>query len=135
MTLAQWLKQQGMSQAAFADLIGSDQGHVSDLVRGKVRPRVKNIEIIARVTKGAGAFRGLARQMRTSYEVLSSVCSEVMNDLFPYEPLAKVDAKVVDDQLYELDLFALRLQQIVLQVRKDGATPKALERALYEVLR
>lgn len=73
--------------------------------------------------------------MRTSYEVLSSVCSEVMNDLFPYEPLAKVDAKVVDDQLYELDLFALRLQQIVLQVRKDGATPKALERALYEVLR
>lgn len=56
MTLAQWLKQQGMSQAAFADLIGSDQGHVSDLVRGKVRPRVKNIEIIARVTKGAVRF-------------------------------------------------------------------------------
>jgi predicted XRE-type DNA-binding protein len=55
-TLAKWLKQQKMTQAAFAWLIGSDQGHVSDLVRGKLFPRVKNIERIAKVTKGAVKF-------------------------------------------------------------------------------
>jgi transcriptional regulator with XRE-family HTH domain len=54
--LSQWLKQQGMSQAAFAELIGSDQGHVSDLVLGKLRPRVKNIERIEKATKGQVRF-------------------------------------------------------------------------------
>jgi transcriptional regulator with XRE-family HTH domain len=45
-----------MTQAEFARLIGSDQGHVSDLVRGKMRPRASNIERITKVTKGAVRF-------------------------------------------------------------------------------
>lgn len=56
MTLAQWLKQKKMSQTAFAKLIGSDQGHISDLVRGKVMPRPARIVRIAKVTKGAVRF-------------------------------------------------------------------------------
>ena len=56
LTLAQWLKQKGMTQAAFARLLGSDQGRISDLVRGKSRPRAKNIALIEKVTKGAVRF-------------------------------------------------------------------------------
>lgn len=56
MTLAAWLKQQKMTQAQFAKLIGSDQGHVSDLVRGKLRPRANNIARIEKATKGAVRF-------------------------------------------------------------------------------
>jgi predicted XRE-type DNA-binding protein len=56
LTLAQWLKQQKMSQAAFAKLIGSDQSHISDLVCGKMRPRAENIELITKATKGAVKF-------------------------------------------------------------------------------
>ena len=57
MTLARWLKKRGMSQAMFARLIDSDQGHVSDLVRGKIRPRAVNIERIAKATEGAVQFK------------------------------------------------------------------------------
>jgi len=63
-TLAQWLKQQKMTQAAFAKLIGSDQSHISDLVRGKMRPRAHNIELIAKATKGAVKFEVWLKETR-----------------------------------------------------------------------
>lgn len=56
MKLSAWLKKKGMSQREFAQLIGSDQGHVSDLVRGKNFPRVVSITKIERATKGAVKF-------------------------------------------------------------------------------
>jgi predicted XRE-type DNA-binding protein len=51
--LKEWLAQQAMTQEAFAKLLGSDQPHVSDLVRGKIRPRLDSIVKIEEVTKGA----------------------------------------------------------------------------------
>lgn len=53
MKLSEWLKQQSMTQAAFAELIASDQSHVSDLVRGKVRPKLESIALIEAATEGA----------------------------------------------------------------------------------
>ena len=53
MKLGDWLKQQGITQAEFAERIRSDQGHVSDLVRGKVRPRLESIARIQTATAGA----------------------------------------------------------------------------------
>lgn len=53
MKLIDWLKQQKMTQEAFGTLIASDQGHISDLVRGKVRPRLESVARIESVTKGA----------------------------------------------------------------------------------
>lgn len=53
MKLSDWLKQEKMTQAQFAELIGSDQGHVSDLVRGKMRPRLENVVRIEKSTRGA----------------------------------------------------------------------------------
>lgn len=53
MKLGEWLKQEKMTQEAFGRLIASDQGHVSDLVRGKVRPRLESVARIETVTKGA----------------------------------------------------------------------------------
>lgn len=50
MKLGEWLKQQKMSQEAFAELIKSDQGHVSGLVLGKIRPKIATIELISRIT-------------------------------------------------------------------------------------
>jgi transcriptional regulator with XRE-family HTH domain len=50
--LSDWLKQEGLTQEAFGKLLGSDQGHVSDLVRGKVRPRLESVAKIEHVTKG-----------------------------------------------------------------------------------
>lgn len=41
-----------MTQEAFGKLIASDQGHVSDLVRGKVRPKLESIIAIEAATKG-----------------------------------------------------------------------------------
>jgi len=51
--LGEWLKREKMTQEAFGTLISSDQGHVSDLVRGKVRPRLESVARIEAVTKGA----------------------------------------------------------------------------------
>lgn len=56
MTLSEWLIRQNMTQSAFAKLIGSDQGHVSDLVHRKVQPKLASMERIAVVTKGAVTF-------------------------------------------------------------------------------
>lgn len=53
MKLGEWLKQEKLTQEAFGTLIASDQGHVSDLVRGKVRPRLESVALIEKVTKGA----------------------------------------------------------------------------------
>lgn len=53
MKLREWLQQQALTQEAFARLLGSDQGHVSDLVRGKVRLRLDSVVKIEEVTKGA----------------------------------------------------------------------------------
>lgn len=52
MKLKDWLKAKKMSQASFARLINSDQAHISDLITGKCRPRLANIEFIEHVTKG-----------------------------------------------------------------------------------
>lgn len=52
MKLADWLKQESLTQAAFAELIDSDQGHVSDLIRGKMRPRLEGVARIEKATKG-----------------------------------------------------------------------------------
>lgn len=52
MKLKEWLSKEGLTQEAFAKLLGSDQGHVSDLVRGKVRPRLDSVARIEEVTKG-----------------------------------------------------------------------------------
>lgn len=62
MTLADWLKQQGMSQRAFAKLIRSDQSHISDLVRGKMHPRAENIERIYKATNGSVRFEDWVRR-------------------------------------------------------------------------
>lgn len=51
--LGEWLKQQQMTQAAFAELIRSDQSHISDLVRGKVKPKLESIVRIQQATGGA----------------------------------------------------------------------------------
>lgn len=53
MKLKDWLAQESMTQEAFGQLIHSDQGHVSDLVRGKVRPRLDSVARIELVTRGA----------------------------------------------------------------------------------
>ncbi len=52
MKLGDWLKKESMTQAAFAELIDSDQGHVSDLVHGKVRPRLDSVARIEKATDG-----------------------------------------------------------------------------------
>lgn len=64
MKLATWLRKKGMSQREFAKLIGSDQSHVSDLVRGKNYPRVSSIARIAKVTRGAVKFEDWVNGMR-----------------------------------------------------------------------
>ena len=53
MKLGEWLKQEEITQAAFAERIGSGQGHVSDLVHGKVRPRLESIARIQTATNNA----------------------------------------------------------------------------------
>jgi transcriptional regulator with XRE-family HTH domain len=51
--LKEWLSNEGLTQEAFAKLLGSDQGHISDLVLGKVRPRLDSVARVEEVTKGA----------------------------------------------------------------------------------
>lgn len=53
MKLGEWLEQQGMSQTAFAVLIDTDQAHVSNLIRGKHRPRLDTVVAIEKATQGA----------------------------------------------------------------------------------
>lgn len=53
MKLGDWLEAKGLTQTAFAALIGSDQAHVSDLVRGKNRPRLDTVVAIEKATGGA----------------------------------------------------------------------------------
>lgn len=53
MKLAEWLKDRQMTQAAFAELIDSDQSHISDLVREKVKPKLESIVRIQQATQGA----------------------------------------------------------------------------------
>lgn len=57
MKLRDWLKQQKMTQAKFARLIRTDQGHVSDLVTGKVQPSLPTIVVIEKATKGQVAYQ------------------------------------------------------------------------------
>ena len=52
MKLADYLKEYGISQAAFAVGLKSDQGHVSDLVTGKVRPTLTTVADVNRLTRG-----------------------------------------------------------------------------------
>lgn len=71
MKLGDWLKQHEVTQAAFAARIGSDQGHVSDLVRGKVRPHLETVSLIAHHTQGAvGAQDWLLSKKRVPLEKL-----------------------------------------------------------------
>lgn len=53
MKLGDWLKENAMTQEAFGKLIGSDQGHVSDLVHEKVRPRLESVAKVELATNGA----------------------------------------------------------------------------------
>lgn len=46
MTLKDWLQKQKITQSFFARMINSDQGHVSDLVTGKVRPKAASMDLI-----------------------------------------------------------------------------------------
>lgn len=62
MTLQAWLEQQSMTQAQFARLIGSDQGHVSDLITRKVRPKLPSMERIHNATKGAVTYSDWAQE-------------------------------------------------------------------------
>lgn len=56
MKLSEYLKETGISQAAFAVGLKSDQGHVSDLVTGKVRPTVATIVACEKLTNGQVGF-------------------------------------------------------------------------------
>lgn len=51
MTLSEWLEKKKMTQSAFAEMINSDQGHVSDLVTGKVRPKASSMDLIFYATR------------------------------------------------------------------------------------
>lgn len=66
MTLSDWLQKTNMTQAAFAKLIGSDQGHVSDLVHRKVQPKFSSMALISTVTKGAVTFTDWADLIEAS---------------------------------------------------------------------
>ncbi len=56
MRLKKWLKEHQMSQAAFAKVIRTDQAHVSDLVNGKVSPKMDTVFAIEKATKGDVAY-------------------------------------------------------------------------------
>lgn len=52
MKLGEYLKKSGLTQAEFAKKIGSHQAHVSELISGKVLPRIPTISLIRDATKG-----------------------------------------------------------------------------------
>ncbi len=52
MTLGEYLAEAGLTQAQFAALIHTNQAHVSELVAGKVCPKVHTIFMIHATTKG-----------------------------------------------------------------------------------
>ena len=56
MKLGEWLEKEKMTQVAFAVLLKSDQGHISDLVTGKVRPTWLTIDLVETVTRGKVTF-------------------------------------------------------------------------------
>lgn len=75
MRLEDWLKANGMTQAQFAELIDSDQGHVSDLIRGKSRPRLESVARIEKVTKSqvaAADWLGEKKPKRIKLEKLKA---------------------------------------------------------------
>lgn len=53
MKLGEYLKKNGLTQAQFAKKIGSCQAHVSELISGKVTPRIPTISLIRDATSGA----------------------------------------------------------------------------------
>jgi hypothetical protein len=73
--------------------------------------------------------------MKTADELVRQICSEVLGSIFPYDSEKDVAPRLVDDQMYELSLLALRLQRIQLEVRQRGCTAEALRQTLYEVIR
>jgi hypothetical protein len=77
--------------------------------------------------------------MIDSEDMLRRICSAVYDEAFPYSPHSEaersIDAKQVDNQLFELQTLALDLQRVVLDVRQKGATAEALRQRLYEVIR
>ena len=50
MKLGAYLKRAKLSQAAFAKLAGTNQGHISELVRGQIRPTLATVERIWRAS-------------------------------------------------------------------------------------
>ncbi len=52
MKLGDYLKANGITQEDFASLLKSDQGHISDLVTGKVAPKLATVQEVSRLTKG-----------------------------------------------------------------------------------
>lgn len=77
MKLVDWLKVQKMTQAEFAELIDSDQGHISDLVRGKARPRLENVLRIEKVTGGAVTVDDWVKTKRVRLEKLKAAVRKV----------------------------------------------------------
>ncbi len=52
MKLKQWLKSHKVTQAKFAAMVGSFQGHVSNWVNEKVVPELASMLRVKKVTKG-----------------------------------------------------------------------------------
>jgi transcriptional regulator with XRE-family HTH domain len=64
MQLSAYLKQQGLTEAAFAELIGSTQQTVNRICRGTV-PRRETLERIVVATKGAVGWEDFNPLTRT----------------------------------------------------------------------
>lgn len=66
-----------------------------------------------------------------------SLCSEIYNDVFPYDYSSEheMTRQQVDEHLYQLQLLALKLQTLAVDVRARGASASDFRSALYEVTR
>ncbi len=74
--------------------------------------------------------------MKTASEMLRSIIREVEDDLpvrdtFGDDAALRKFQKYEDDQLYELQLLALKLQQFALEARTEGG----IRNAAYQVVR
>ncbi len=64
MKLGAWMKTKGKTQAWLAKQMKTDQGHVSELVNGKVMPKMGTINKVDKITNGDVSYPDWVRALK-----------------------------------------------------------------------
>ena len=94
MKLSAWRKKNELTQAELAELLGSNQGHISELESGAHKPKLETMLTVSRITKGKVTLQDWApviaeKPKRKSLNLQRSVKSDSMEDSYNQKPRRK----------------------------------------------